>query len=254
MSRVARQVSPTNFYHVTARGINQEMVLGTSREKEYFLKIIHEQVVKEPIKMYAFCIMDNHIHFLINAELDALSSFMANVLAKYAKFYNFKHERIGYVFQDRFHSECITDENYLWNCFRYIHQNPVKAHKVKTSLRYKYCSMREYYERNPYIIHQHALEQIQKRFPRVRELVEFQKMSCPEVFYDTEEDLRSHRLELALEFLQEQIREFRMEPDVIWAGTKTRKECMEKAAILLKASVRETTEILEIVIKKLGTC
>ena len=152
MSRTRRMESATGIYHVIIRGINHEKIFNQSREKIYFKKIILKYLEKYNIDIYSYCIMSNHAHFLIRAELKVLSVFMACILAEYATYYNFKHYRNGHVFQNRFLSECINDEQYFWSCMRYIHLNPVKAGMVKGIAKYKYSSIGEYINEIPEIL------------------------------------------------------------------------------------------------------
>ena len=139
-----RKRSSTDFYHVIIKGINNERIFNQSREKVYFKSIIRKKLSKYQIEIYSYCIMSNHAHLIIRAELKELSIFMASVLAEYASYYNFKHNRNGHVFQNRFKSECIEDDYYFWTCVRYIHLNPVKAKMIKKAEEYKYSSLVEY--------------------------------------------------------------------------------------------------------------
>ena len=82
--------------------------------------------------------MSTHFHILLRADLKLLSHYMASVLAEFAEYYNFKHNRNGHVFQDRFKSECVETGQYFWNCMRYIHMNPVNANIVKHPLNYNF--------------------------------------------------------------------------------------------------------------------
>ena len=145
-----RQESSTKFYHVTARGINKEHIFNQIRERYFFLKILKKYLEKYDVRIYAYCIMSNHIHLLIQSELEVLSLFMARVLAEYAEYYNYKHIRNGHVFQNRFGSECIESEKYFWNCIRYIHLNPVKAGVSKNISTYRFSSINEYSDRKTY--------------------------------------------------------------------------------------------------------
>ena len=105
-----RKESRTGIYHIIVRGINHEKIFQQQREKLYFKSIISNYLQKYKVEVYSYCIMSNHAHFIIRAELQILSLFMAAILAEYASYYNFKHHRNGHVFQNRFTSECIEDE------------------------------------------------------------------------------------------------------------------------------------------------
>ena len=131
MPRKPRRESLTGFYHITGRGINKVAIFNENREKSRVLNLIQDHFQEYNIKIYAYCIMPNHYHLLLQANLKDLASFMAIFLAGFAHYYNYKHNRTGYVFQGRYRSQCIDTKAHFWNCLRYIHLNPVKAHLCK---------------------------------------------------------------------------------------------------------------------------
>ena len=72
--------------------------------------------------------MNNHAHILIKTDQIAyLSKYMQKLNTRYARYYNKKYNRVGYVFRDRFKSQVIYSEDQLYNCIHYIFNNPVKA-------------------------------------------------------------------------------------------------------------------------------
>ncbi len=184
-----RWESRTGIYHVMVKGINNERIFNQSREKAYFKSIILKHLKKQKVEIYSYCLMSNHAHFIIGAEIQLLSSFMASTLSEYAMYYNYKHQRNGHVFQNRYRSECINDERYFWTCLRYIHLNPVKAQMIKTPERYKFSSMSEYLSGEPELIHAKAVSMYQKRFSDADAFREFHKQREIALILDTEEDL-----------------------------------------------------------------
>ena len=89
---------------------------------------------------------------------------MSKVLAKYAQYYNYKNNRNGHVFQNRFGSECIESERYFWNCLKYIHMNPVKACMVSGLMDYKYSSIKDYMNEIVDILHENAIKHYKTKF------------------------------------------------------------------------------------------
>lgn len=143
MPRNGRKESISNFYHVIIRGINKENIFQTNRHKEKMLQFLQESG-REGVEIYAYCIMSNHVHLLLHGFLKDISGYMHSVETSYALYYNRKMERCGYVFQSRFKSFPIESEAYLWQCFYYIHMNPVKAKITGQMQRYHYSSAQEY--------------------------------------------------------------------------------------------------------------
>lgn len=128
MPRVPRFYSDTSFFHVMTQGIKKEYIFNQSEDAERYISILYNTKDECKINIIAYCIMNNHAHLLLKAsKVEYLSKFMHKTNGKYAKYYNKKYERVGYVFRDRFKSEAIYTEQNLYNCIAYIYNNPVKA-------------------------------------------------------------------------------------------------------------------------------
>ena len=137
MSRQVRQRSVTGIYHVIQRGIDQMMIFRNDDDRQMFLNLLSIEA-GEFFKIYCYCLMDNHIHFI--AESNNLSFHVHRIASVYAMWFNQKYGRRGYLFQDRFKSEVIEEEGYLLRCFRYILNNPVKAGMSRNVADYKWSS------------------------------------------------------------------------------------------------------------------
>ena len=145
MSRIARKYLDASFYHVIIQGNNKEFIFKENRFKNQYLKCFKESIKNLNINVVAYCIMGNHAHFLLQTEkVDEISKLMHKANSKYAMYYNFINERVGYVFRDRFLSEPIMNQKYLIQCIKYIHLNPVKANITKKCEGYKYSSYNDY--------------------------------------------------------------------------------------------------------------
>ncbi len=144
MSRVAREESPTGYYHILVRGNNRSYIFNNQRYKAAFMEMIEEQEKDTGIELAAWCIMDNHVHLVLKAELDQLSLAMKRINIKFAMMYNQDQNMVGHVFQDRFKSHVIDSDEYLLQVVRYVHNNPVSAKIVKNPGDYKWSSYREY--------------------------------------------------------------------------------------------------------------
>ncbi len=146
MPRQMRQRSSTGIYHVMTRGNGGQTLFEHEEDNKKFLEILYQTKEKldYEIDLYAYCLMGNHIHLLIkenNAEID---NFMRRSMAHYAQYVNWKYQRKGHVFQDRFKSEVVENEKYLLTVFRYILQNPVKAGLSPSAFDYPWNSWNAY--------------------------------------------------------------------------------------------------------------
>lgn len=142
IARTARKFLGAMYYHTIVQGINKEYIFSEERYINQYLKMINKYANELNIKIIAFCVMNNHAHFLLQPQhIEDLSRLMQKTNSNYAKYYNFiKNGRVGYVFRDRFLSEPITSQKYFVQCIKYIHLNPVKAKMVERCEDYKYSS------------------------------------------------------------------------------------------------------------------
>lgn len=148
MSRVPREYSLTGYYHIMMRGNERKNIFLSDEDRHKFINTLVKKKEQIGFKLYAFCLMDNHIHLLINDEKQEISLIMKGIATSYAMFFNRKYQRVGHVFQDRFKSESIENERYLLAAIRYIHCNPVKASLVEKPEDYIWSSYRTYIDAN----------------------------------------------------------------------------------------------------------
>lgn len=127
MARTARIKSESGYYHVMLRGNNRNLIFKNKQDRLKFLKLVQKQVNRGFISVIAYCLMDNHLHMLLRENDGQLTAAMQSLSTAYAIYFNKKYNRTGHLFQNRFESETIDDEKYLFAALRYIHQNPVKA-------------------------------------------------------------------------------------------------------------------------------
>lgn len=141
MSRIARACSDTNCFHVMVQGIAKEYIFDTDEMKNTYLYNLAQYKDEEDIKILAYCIMGNHCHLLVyTPSVENLGRYMLRVNTRYAKYYNFKTNRVGYVFRERYKSQAIYDTQYVGNCLCYIHNNPINAGIVQNPDEYAYSS------------------------------------------------------------------------------------------------------------------
>ena len=243
MPRKARQESATGMYHVMTRGLNKLPIFKQEREKTRIINIIRENLSKYNVEIYAYCIMPNHFHLLIKSEIHELASFMAKILAAYAQYYNFKHNRIGYVFQDRYKSQCIEQESYFWNCLRYIHLNPLKEKSLEILLKNKHNSFAEFYYVKKDIIHEKAFEIQRKRFPTTWQFSDFHNMENRDVFVDVSEDVFQNNLRIAKQILKELQLQYGFAMEEILDYVESRRNFENILSKVLNISMKKVEEV-----------
>lgn len=138
-----RIASEAEIYHVMARGTGKQIIYEDKDDRVVFLRMLRHAVKTHGVKLYAWCLMQNHFHLLIHGNLENLSQCMRELCGNYAQWFNKKAGRVGHLFQERYKSEPVDDEAYLLSVIRYIHENPQKAGICAMS-RYEWSSYREY--------------------------------------------------------------------------------------------------------------
>lgn len=141
MSRILKKNINTSFFHIMVQGINKEYIFDSQENINKYMELMKDTKEKINTVILAYCIMNNHAHFLFCEEdINKLIKFMHRVNLLYAKYYNKKYDRVGYVFRDRYKTQPIYTEKHLYCCVSYIHNNPVKANICDKAKEYKYSS------------------------------------------------------------------------------------------------------------------
>lgn len=127
MSRKPREKSQTGIYHVMLRGADRRIIFSDEEDDKRFLSIMRKVKQQSGFLLYSYCLMDNHVHLLIEETYEPLGLIFKRIGDSYVHYYNQKYELHGSLFQDRFRSEKVENEAYFLDVLRYICQNPVKA-------------------------------------------------------------------------------------------------------------------------------
>lgn len=127
MPRSPRRKSEFGYYHVTARGVGQQVLFEDPADYNYCLNLLKRFSLDCGVSVCAYCLMENHIHLLLYDAEENLSLYMKKLEVTYSRFYNDKYRRSGHLFQDRFGSVPIESEDQLLTVFRCILNNPRKA-------------------------------------------------------------------------------------------------------------------------------
>ncbi len=127
MSRPLRIQYPGALYHITVRGNERRNIFIDESDRYLFLSILSNVVRIHNLLCYAYCLMDNHFHLLIETPDANLSFAMHDLNGLFAQRFNKRHDRVGHLFQSRFHASHIEKESHLLESARYIVLNPVRA-------------------------------------------------------------------------------------------------------------------------------
>ena len=127
MTRLARIVVPGLPHHVAARGNRREPIFFEDGDQEVYLDLLAEQTRKARVAVWAYCLMPNHVHLILNpADEAGLARGLGETHRRHTNFINARGRWSGHLFQKRFGS-VVTDEAHLAAAFLYVALNPVRA-------------------------------------------------------------------------------------------------------------------------------
>ena len=146
MSRIPRNAFALQpgCFHVINRGNNGMDVFRDEIDYQHYLNLLRHYKRRYPAKVYAYCLMTNHIHLLMETmESRVLPKVMHGLNLAYSLYYKDRYGWNGHLWQDRYKSYLIEKEKYLVTCIEYIESNPVKAGLVSNGEAYLWCSAQE---------------------------------------------------------------------------------------------------------------
>jgi len=132
MPRGPRLDSPGTLHHVMIRGINKGEIFIDDDDRNDFMKRLGIVAVDTDTRLYAFALMDNHVHMLLKSSTTGLPTFMCRLLTGYALYFNRRHHRVGHLFQNRYKSVVCEEDVYFRKLVAYIHLNPMRGGLVAT--------------------------------------------------------------------------------------------------------------------------
>jgi REP element-mobilizing transposase RayT len=113
--------------HVYARGNDRCVIFRDDADRELYLRLLAKVREKGRWKVLSYCLMDNHLHMVIETSEGNLGWGMQWLHSQYARAFNRRHGRSGHLFQGRYGSTTIEDDGHLCMTLRYVALNPVKA-------------------------------------------------------------------------------------------------------------------------------
>ena len=140
MSRPLRLEFPNALYHITSRGDRREDIYEDDVDRVEFLTVFSSVIAQFNWYCYAYCLMDNHYHLLVQTPDSNLSKGMRQLNGVYTQSYNRRHNKTGHLFQGRYKAILVDEDSYLLELSRYIVLNPVKAMMVKRAGDWRWSS------------------------------------------------------------------------------------------------------------------
>lgn len=149
MPRRLRDFVPDFAYHLTQRGNRKATVFLDDTDRVVYMKLLVENCAAEKVRIWAYSLMDNHVHHIAVPGTDrSLSRAFQRIHGSFALYFNTRHVKTGHLWQGRFKA-CVLDEGHLSNAVRYVERNPVRAGIVSRAEDYlwssaaAHCGLRE---------------------------------------------------------------------------------------------------------------
>lgn len=142
MPRPLRSLYPPGYYHVFARGVNRCEIFRSRADRIEFLRLLAAAVPRFRWSCWAFCLMSNHYHLVLEARQPRLSAGMQWLNGVYAARFNLAHGRVGHLFGGRFGAIAIESEDQLAVTCDYVLQNPVRAGICATAADWPWSRLR----------------------------------------------------------------------------------------------------------------
>lgn len=144
MARRPRVFGPQVLYHVIARGNHRQVTFRTASDYQAYLERLAKYRHLCQVRLWAYCLMPNHVHLLVETADVPLSAFMQRLQQSYTQYFNRTHQKVGHLFQGRYQAIVCEHDRYLLALVRYIHLNPVRAKLVKQPDTYRYSGHAAY--------------------------------------------------------------------------------------------------------------
>ncbi len=161
MARPLRIQYPGAFYHVTCRGNDRESIFRDDNDRRQFLLLLLESLATYQVVLYAFVLMSNHFHLLVQTLRANLSEFMRRFNICYTGWFNHRYKRSGHLYEGRYRALLVDADRYLLELSRYVHLNPLKLRKAgrdDISKRWQYIGHYRWSSMLGYVDHRSAVD------------------------------------------------------------------------------------------------
>jgi putative transposase len=142
MPRTSRAIVPNCPHHVVQRGHNRKPVFANKADYQYYLDTLIEWKKELSVKVFAYCLMTNHVHLVLDPgdDVDSIGLLMKRLAGRQTRYVNKNERRSGSLWEGRYKISAIETDAYLLQCCRYVELNPVKAWIVDRAEQYKWSS------------------------------------------------------------------------------------------------------------------
>ncbi len=144
MPRSARGLVDGGLYHILNRGNGRQKVFHKDADYTAFLDLVAQMLERYDVDLYAYCVMPNHYHLVVKAiKSEDLSDGMRWFSTTHVRRYHKHYKTSGHLWQGRYKSFAVEDDDHFLTLLRYVEGNPVRAGLVASSVDCVWSSHRE---------------------------------------------------------------------------------------------------------------
>ena len=144
MPRTGRIIYDGLIYHVLNRGNDRKLIFADSDDYSRFIELMREAAHRHPVNLFAYCLMPNHFHMVLQAPIAAdLAHFMHWLATSHVRRYQTKFDSTGHVWQGRYKDFPVQSDHHLITLVRYVEGNPVRAGLVHSCMEWPWSSVNE---------------------------------------------------------------------------------------------------------------
>lgn len=146
MPRMGRVILPNHPHHVVQRDHNRQVIFAEPGDHAHYLETLAEFKSEFGVKVYAYCLMTNHVHLLLvpGEEVAGLGRLMKRLAGRQTRRHNALEGRTGTLWEGRYKSSPVDTDEYMLACMRYIELNPVRAKMINAPEAYRWSSARHH--------------------------------------------------------------------------------------------------------------
>lgn len=144
MPRQKRLDVSGGIYHALNRGNAREEIFHKPEDFAAFERVLGEGLERYDVQLFAYTLMPNHWHLVVRPQQDGeMGRMLRWVTATHTQRYHSHYHNAGegHLYQARFKSFPIKDDEHFLTVCRYVERNPLRAKLVKKSERWRFGSL-----------------------------------------------------------------------------------------------------------------
>ncbi len=144
MPRTARQAPAGIIFHAINRGVGRRTIFHKDEDYAAFERVMAHALGAEPLQLLAYCLMPNHWHLLLCPQAPGqLGRFMQRLTMTHTRRWQEHYQEVGtgHLYQGRFKSFAVQEDEHFLAVARYIERNPLRANLAERAQDWRWSSL-----------------------------------------------------------------------------------------------------------------